>query len=168
MGTSAFTNYLASIQALIGTLIDSVASLEKKVHTFRGRVEAGINIEESQTKLEENEAELVRMRIKIDKLKKFFVEIKTKWSKLKDRVIGFVVWAPSIGVGAAPHRYTRDLCVIELYKDKFKHMVGNVLSLGTVLVCLLEFTALSVPLFRSRVHPFEAQELDVQPHRCPI
>ena len=133
MGARAFTNYLASIQALIGTHIDSVESLEKKINTLRTRVQDGINVEESQTKLDENEAELAKTRTKIDTLKTFFVDIKKRWSKPKDRVIGFVRWAPPIGVGDASHRYTRDLCVIELYKEKFKHMIGNVLSLGAVL-----------------------------------
>ena len=73
----------------------------------------------------------------VDKLKQFFVEIKTQWSKASDRVIGFVRWAPPIGVGVAPHSYTRDLCVIELYKEKFKHMIGNVLSLGAAPVIQL-------------------------------
>ena len=136
MGARTFTNYLASIQALIGANIDSVEYLEKKNATLRNRVEGGINVEESQAKLEENEAELAKLHNKIDTLKKFFVNIKKRWSKPKDRVIGFVRWAPPIGDGVAPHRYTRDLCVIELYKDKFKHMIGNVLSLGAVLISL--------------------------------
>lgn len=134
MGAPAFTNYLASIQALIGTHIDSVESLEKKINTLRTRVQNGINVQESQSKLHENEAEFAKTRTRIDNLKKFFVDIKKRWSKSKDRVIGFVRWAPPIGAGVAPHRYTRDLCVIELYKEKFKHMIGNVLSLGAVLV----------------------------------
>ncbi|KAI0247604.1 hypothetical protein BJV78DRAFT_1380229 [Lactifluus subvellereus] len=130
MGAPAFKNYLASIQALIGTHIDAVASLEKKITTFRGRVQDGINVVESQKKLGEHETELANTRTKIEDLKNFFVNIKKKWSKAKERVIGFVCWAPSIGVGVAPHRYTRDLCVIELDKEKFKFMIGNVLSLG--------------------------------------
>ncbi|KAJ3753137.1 hypothetical protein EV360DRAFT_88066 [Lentinula raphanica] len=130
MGAPAFKNYLASIQALISTHIDTVASLEKKITTFRGRVQAGVDVVESQKKLGEHETELANTRIKIDHLKNFFVNIKLNWSKAKDRVIGFVRWAPSIGVGIAPHRYTRDLCVIELDKKKFRSLIGNVLSLG--------------------------------------
>jgi hypothetical protein len=132
MGAPAFKNYLASIQALIGTHIDSVEYLEKKTNTLRTRVQDGINVQESQTKLDENEAELAKTRNRISSLKKFFVDIKERWSRPKDRVIGFVRWAPPIGAGVAPRRYTRDVCVIELYKDKFTHMIGNVLSLGAV------------------------------------
>ncbi|KAG8985958.1 hypothetical protein FRB94_003252 [Tulasnella sp. JGI-2019a] len=130
MGTPTFTNYLASIKALIGTCIDTAASLEKMITTFGGRVQDGIDVGESQRKLNECEVELANTCIKIENLKDFFVNIRRNWSKPKDRVIGFVRWAPPIGVGVAPHRYTRDLCVIELYKDKFKSMIGNVLSLG--------------------------------------
>ena len=136
MGAPAFKNYLASIRALISTHIDAVASLEKKITTFRGRVQDGINVVESQKKLGEHETELANTRTKIEDLKNFFVNIKKKWSKGKERVIGFVRWAPPIGVGVAPHRYTRDLCVIELYKEKFKFMIGNVLSLGALIVNL--------------------------------
>ena len=134
MGAPAFKNYLASIQARIGTLIDIVASLEEKIARFRARVQDGINVDESQKKLDEHETELANTRTKIKDLKNFFVNIKTRWSKAKERVIGFVRWAPSIGVGVAPHRYTRDLCVIELDKEKFRSMIGNVLSLGASLV----------------------------------
>ena len=74
------------------------------------------------------------MRTKIDNLKQFFVNITKRWSNPRDWVIGFVCWAPPIGADVAPHHYTHDLCVIELYKEKFKHMMGNVLSLGAVLV----------------------------------
>ena len=133
MGAPAFTNYLASIQALIGTHIDSVESLERKINTLETRVQDGINVHESRVELGVNEAVLAPMRHKLDNVKTFFTDIKNGWSQSKDRVIGFVRWAPPIGVGVAPHRYTRDLCVIELYKEKFKHMVGNVLSLGAVL-----------------------------------
>lgn len=134
MGAPAFKNYLASIQALIGTHMNVVESLEKKITTFRRRVEDGVNVADSQKKLVEHETDLTNTRTKIDDLKNFFVDIKTKWSKPKQRVIGFVRWAPPIGVGAAPHRYTRDLCVVELDKAKFKSMIGNVLSLGALIV----------------------------------
>jgi hypothetical protein len=134
MGAPAFRNYLTSIQALIGTHVDSVEIFEKKINTFKTRVQNGINVQESQTNLDDNEAALAKTLTKIDNLKKFFVDIKKRWSKSNDRVIGFVRWAPPIGVGVPPHHYTCDLCVIELYKEKFKHMMGNVLSLGAALL----------------------------------
>ncbi|KAI9430420.1 hypothetical protein H4582DRAFT_2121947 [Lactarius indigo] len=130
MGAPVFAKFLVSIQLLIGTYIDLIESLENEINTLRTRVQDGINVQESQIKLHKRENKLAEMRTKINNLNKFFGDIKKRWSKSKDRVIGFVCWAPPIGAGVAPHRYTRDLCVIELYKEKFKHMIGNVLSLG--------------------------------------
>ncbi|KAH9180783.1 hypothetical protein EDB89DRAFT_2062445 [Lactarius sanguifluus] len=116
MGNPAFTNYLASIQANIGTLNDAIVSLERRTKTLMKRVEAG----------DDN----AQKSAGIKALKAFFVDVKTRWSKLEDRVVGYVVWAPPISVNVPPHRYTRDLCVIKLDKKKFRKFRGNVLSLG--------------------------------------
>lgn len=134
MGNPAFTNYLVSVQAHIGTLLETVESIERKIKTLTTRVRDRINLPESQTKLDENVAELEKTRKRIVELKAFYVVIKKGWTKIKQRVIGYVVWAPPIGVGVAPHQYTRDLCVVELYKNRFTHLIGNVLSLGVTLV----------------------------------
>ncbi|KAG8690111.1 hypothetical protein FRC11_013734 [Ceratobasidium sp. 423] len=130
MGNPAFTNYQASIQARIGTLNDTVKALVVKIDSLRGRVANGIGLPAMQERLEENEAELIKIRRQIVSLKQFFVTLARKWSKLTDRVIGHVVWSPPIGVGVGPERYTRDVCVIELDKSKFRHLIGNVLGLG--------------------------------------
>ena len=124
MGNPAFTNYLVSIQAHIGTLLETVESIERKINTLTTRVRDRINLPESQTRLDENVAEREKLRTKIDVFKDFYVNIKK----------GYVVWAPPIGVGVTPHQYTRDLCMVELYKDRFMHLIGNVLSLGAVLL----------------------------------
>ncbi|KAI0649850.1 hypothetical protein C8Q79DRAFT_1006169 [Trametes meyenii] len=130
MGTPAFTNYLASIQAKIDNQVDTVEPLEKQITTLKTKVENEIDVDVSRDKLAEKEEELRKTLGRIEKMKAFFVTVSTKWSKPKDRVIGFVRWAPPIGVGVPPHRYTHDLCVVELYKDKFKNFAGNILSLG--------------------------------------
>ncbi|KAG8981790.1 hypothetical protein FRB90_006987, partial [Tulasnella sp. 427] len=126
MKTPAFTKYLTSIQALIGTLNKTIDSPERTANKLRSVVEAGGD----GAQLEVAEGELTKNRREILALKKFFVDLKKNWSKSKDRIICYVLWAPPIGVGVPPHRYTRDLCVIELYKDKFKKLLGNILSLG--------------------------------------
>ncbi|KDQ24993.1 hypothetical protein PLEOSDRAFT_1107914 [Pleurotus ostreatus PC15] len=130
MGASAYTNYLVSIQ--------------HKVHTFRGRVETGTNVEESQTPLEENEAELTKTAPRSTRSKTS--------SKLRRGGVnaepGSLDSSPGLppGAGATPHHYTRDFCVIELYKEKFKHMVSNVLSLGAMLILFVECPGLNLPL----------------------
>ena len=134
MGNPAFTNYLASIQAHIGTLIESVDAIEKNITTRTFNVQNGIGLPQSQIDLDNHVAERNRLRTKINTLKAFFVDIKKRWGKIAQRVIGHVVWAPPIGVGVAPHQYTRDLCVVQLYKKSFSNLLGNVLSLGAVLI----------------------------------
>lgn len=130
MGKAAFTSYLASIRAMINNHVDTVGPLEKQIGALKTKIENEIDVDVSRVKLLEKEDELRKTRERIDELRAFFVTVNTKWSDPKDRVIGFVRWAPPIGVSAAPHRYARDLCVVELYKDKFKNFEGNILSLG--------------------------------------
>lgn len=132
MGTPAFNNYRALIQVRISKLNDTVESLKKSIVTYTDLVARQIGLPDSQQMLTDFETELDKTNRRIAKLKKFFVTLSNKWSKLADRVIGHVVWAPPIGVG--PNRFTRDVCIVELYKSKFPHSKGNVLSLGTTLV----------------------------------
>jgi hypothetical protein len=160
MGEEAFKGYLDSVCVWMKTLEYSVDILQRRINTLTRMVADGINITQSQANLEENEAELARQQTRIATLRNFKVDMDKNWSKPKDRVIGFVSWAPPIGLGVPPHRYTRDLCVVELYKDKFKHMIGNVLSLGAVLVCVIELADLKCvfPL-GSEYQPFEIMSL---------
>ncbi len=53
-----------------------------------------------------------------------------QWPKLKDWVIGHIVWAPPISVSTAPHSYTKDVCVVKLDEKKFsQNFRRNVLDL---------------------------------------
>ena len=76
------------------------------------------------------ERELVRTHVAIDTRRNFFVDITKRWANTKDRLIGYVEWAPSVRVAVLPNHYNRDFCVIKLDKKKYKDFIGNVLSLG--------------------------------------
>ncbi|KAH7883420.1 hypothetical protein F5I97DRAFT_1939188 [Phlebopus sp. FC_14] len=132
MGTRAFTNFFISIQGHIGTLNNTVGVLEKRVTVFTARSEGGgPNAEQAAGELVETQRELNKTRTAIEELKTFFVKMKKRWTKPKDRVIGHVVWAPPVSVSTAPHSYTKDVCVVELDKKKFsQNFRGNVLDLG--------------------------------------
>lgn len=125
MGTNAFNNFLISIQGHIGNLNNTVGVLEKRVTALTARSEdSGPNAEQATRELGET-------LTAIEELRKFWVKMKKQWTKPKNRVIGYVVWAPPISVSTAPHRYTKDVCVIKLDETKFsQNFRRNVLDLG--------------------------------------
>ena len=129
MGNRGFSDLLASIQALIGTLKYNVGVLEKNIrsHTMRatdGNQQAAVDLEKFQQKLD-------NARTTIMELKNFFATLKRDWSEVNNRVIGHVVWAPPISGLTPPDGYTRDVCVIKLNKEKFPpNFRGNAIDLG--------------------------------------
>lgn len=131
-GKPAFDSYVDSVQAHIGTLNETVKTLKALVQTWSDRVNQGINLPTPPHRLDENQAELVKIERRIVDLKHFYVTLSTKWSKLSNRIIGHIVWSPPIAAGVGPNRFTQDLCVVELYKPKFLAFIGNVLSLGAI------------------------------------
>ncbi|KAH9985617.1 hypothetical protein BJV74DRAFT_775506 [Russula compacta] len=132
MGSDAFTNFLVSIQHHISILNRIVCTLEEHITTFTARSEGGgPNTEQAEQELVETQCELRKTQTVIEELEKFFMEMKKQWTKPKDRVIGHVIWAPPISVSAAPHSYTKDVCVVKLDKKKFsQNFRRNVLNLG--------------------------------------
>ena len=129
MGIKAFAHFVMSIKGHIGTLN---RALEKQVPVLTARSEGGgSHAENAARELVETQYELCNTRTAIKEVKKFFVQIQKQWKQPKDRVIGHVVWAPPVSVSAAPHSYTKDVCVIKLDKKKFSQdFRGNVLDLG--------------------------------------
>ncbi|TFY57702.1 hypothetical protein EVG20_g8437 [Dentipellis fragilis] len=117
MGSTASDNYVASIRAKIVSITYTVSYLDRQAASYeRRRAEAEVGTPESQ-----------KTRTHIDTLKDFYTTVLEKWRNPKDRIIGYVDWAPPIAA-VPPHRCTRDLCVIKLDKRKFKKFVGNMFS----------------------------------------
>ena len=130
MGNRALNNYLALIQAKIGNLNNTAGFLEKRARVLMRRVGAcSEEAEESAHKLTKTKNLLTRIVIKIDALKAF-MDVRKRWSKLQDCIIGYVVWAPPTGVAIPPCNYTKDLCIIQLDREKSQKFHGNILSLG--------------------------------------
>ena len=130
MGGTKFNDFFLSIQALIGSLNMKITLLEKNVKSYTTRVEGGnqqavVDLAKVQQKLDE-------MRETIVELKKFYATLKRDWSKVNDRIIGHVVWAPPITGLTAPHGYMQDVCVIKLDNERFlPNFKGNAIDLGT-------------------------------------
>lgn len=133
MNRRAFKNYIYSIQARIGKDLYFIKSFE--MGKSGARLQEPACGTELQGNADPQEAALAKARANVDALKTFFLEIQKKWGRSKDRTIGFVQWAPPIAPVSAPHRYMQDLCVVELYKEKFTHLEGNLLSFGEPPVC---------------------------------
>jgi len=136
MGTLAFNGYMDSIKASIGNLNESVKTLKIKIGSLEERLANGQAAPGAQELLKEQQNELERIERKVLNLKRFHVVMGKKWAKTGDRVIGHVVYAPPIGVGVGPNRFTRDFCIVELDKSKFVNFIGNFLSLGAMLCYL--------------------------------
>lgn len=130
MGGTKFDDLFLSIQALIGSLNMKITLLEKNVKSYTTRVEGGnqqavVDLAKVQQKLDETRETIVE-------LKKFYATLKRDWSKVNDRIIGHVVWAPPITGLTAPHGYTQDVCVIKLDNERFlPNFKGNAIDLGT-------------------------------------
>jgi hypothetical protein len=129
MGTQAFNDFLASIQAKIGNLNLTLTVLRKQAASFQRRVNAG-NQQAAQD-LATTQADITKKEETVEELKKFFAKMKKDWSDVDNRIIGHVVWAPPITGLNPPHGYSLDACVIKLDETKFKpKFKGNVVDLG--------------------------------------
>ncbi|KDQ10479.1 hypothetical protein BOTBODRAFT_163776 [Botryobasidium botryosum FD-172 SS1] len=125
----AFDDFLASIQANIGILNNTITVLEKCVVSYRKKAEAGN--QQAARDLAMTEADMNTKKETIEELRKLFAKMKKDWSEVNNRVIGHVVWAPPITGLNPPHGYTRDVCVIKLDKKKLlPNFKGNVIDLG--------------------------------------
>ena len=74
MGNKAFVGFLASIQAQIGTLKNTVAVLERWVVMYTKRADAGN--QQAASNLVMTQAELDKKKVAIEELKAFFIKMK--------------------------------------------------------------------------------------------
>ncbi|KAJ4477556.1 hypothetical protein J3R30DRAFT_3704028 [Lentinula aciculospora] len=81
---------------------------------------------ENNRDLGDKERQLKKAESDVGILDEFLKLLKSNWSDAFDRVIAWVDWAPKIANDADPRRYTRDLGVMTLERDKFvKNFKGN-------------------------------------------
>ncbi|KAF9049012.1 hypothetical protein BJ165DRAFT_1580826, partial [Panaeolus papilionaceus] len=130
MGNRMFRAHLQSIRNRIVNCIHGARYDQRYVDRYKNKVKTGVDLPKSQLALEEAEATLVKSHAHLNRVKECYADIVKNWSSRENRTIGFVIWSPPLGVGAAPHQYTRDLCVVELYKEKFKNLIGNTFWAG--------------------------------------
>ena len=83
----------------------------------------------------EYEATLDKASEAIKELPLFCEEALESWGSAEDRVLGHVLYAPPIGVGAGADQHTEDFAIIELdpFKIDAKNFKGNIIDFGTKL-----------------------------------
>ncbi|KAJ7755319.1 hypothetical protein DFH07DRAFT_868423 [Mycena maculata] len=75
---------------------------------------------------------VTKARKTIDKINALHTEITKHWTLPRQRVLGFVIYAPPISVGTGPKKLTEDWALVEIYRDKidWTGFMGNVVYLG--------------------------------------
>ncbi|OJT09444.1 hypothetical protein TRAPUB_14075 [Trametes pubescens] len=132
MGPSAFTAHIEFLQETIRRHEFTLKYLERSIASLTTKAEdisPDPGAEELKDALAKTQEQLTDTRRKMDVVTAHMTDVKAKWRKVEDRVIGHVVWAPPI-VAVPPHQYMQDVCVIKLDQEKFLHFKGNVLNLG--------------------------------------
>nr|VWO98516.1 Beta-glucosidase (EC [Ganoderma boninense] len=123
MGRRAFTDFLTSVQHRIEVLNQVVTSLESQARTITERLESS-GAEQVSQELAKTEGLLRDTHVEIKEVQEFLKDIRNRWTKPNDRVIGRVVWAPSISASTSASTpqdgYMQDVCVIKLDKNKFR------------------------------------------------
>lgn len=125
MGTQAFKNLVASVEAYIKELTSYATLWERNL----------ANPEASEMK-EKNQQNLDITLERVSEVKKFLGTLQDDWSDIKNRIIGHVVWSPPISGQNAfngASGYMRDVCVIKLDTNKFlPNVLGNAIQLGAL------------------------------------
>ncbi|EIM92559.1 uncharacterized protein STEHIDRAFT_47682 [Stereum hirsutum FP-91666 SS1] len=81
--------------------------------------------------LKDKEQQLQKAESDVGVLDEFLKLLKSTWSDALDRIIAWVDWAPKIANDADSRRYTRDIGVMTLERDKFvQNFKGNVVYLA--------------------------------------
>jgi hypothetical protein len=139
MGDDAWNNYLYSIQVHIEDRECTLKLLERDILRLTTKIHEGnhspAKTAEHQANLEQKMHDLPYLQAEVSAAKEFQANIQCHWNGKQSRIMGHVLWSPPYGVGDDPYPYSRDLCIIELDKDKFRSFDGNRLSLGMRYFC---------------------------------
>ena len=132
MGTKAWDNYLKSIQIQIGNLATTAEIHRESIRRFGGRVGGDTPAaKKAKKELKKTRELLEETTDAINELRELYERTKKDFGKPSQRVIGHVFWSPAITIGAAPHNFTKDVCVVRLDKARFlPNFKGNVIDLG--------------------------------------
>jgi hypothetical protein len=130
LGDGAFKKLLASIRWEIGNAANNAECQEKRLKAVEG-----MEGEEEERERKDAQAALDKAKNVMKTHPPYCQEVLGHWSTAEDRVLGHVLYAPPIGVGAGADQHTEDFAIIELDPSKIdaQNFKGNVIDLGTKL-----------------------------------
>ncbi|KAI6163349.1 hypothetical protein EDD17DRAFT_1776098 [Pisolithus thermaeus] len=130
LGNSGYINALKSMMGAIGDLDHSIRDWQYVLDRL-GKPKEG-EPENTTEKRDEYLALVKKARKRVSEINKFHSETVKQWTIPDQRIIGEVLHAEPIDFNVAPHGFTSDWAIIELYDDKFDWdtFVGNKVYVG--------------------------------------
>jgi hypothetical protein len=141
LGTKAFKNFAEFIKIEIehhGTMAESYnEDIPKYREKIRNLTERAAGEDEDVIKavtreLEKTQNLLSNLNEDMEALEKFRQEVtRNKWRDPSQRILGHILYSPSIAFGAGTEGFTEDYAIVELDRSKIeKSFVGNTIDLG--------------------------------------
>jgi hypothetical protein len=107
------------------------------IEQLKRQLEDAKRMDEEDTEAERNHVlpQLEEGRKAIGALEKFHADVSKDWKKQENRILGYVVLSPPIGLGVGEEGFTEDWAVIEINDSKVDstNFVGNAIDLGTTI-----------------------------------
>ncbi|KAI6098074.1 hypothetical protein EDD16DRAFT_1718740 [Pisolithus croceorrhizus] len=130
LGNSGYTNTLKSMMGAIGDLDHSIRDWQYVPDRLSEPKEG--EPENITEKRDEYLALVKKARKRISEINKFHSETVKQWTIPDQRIIGEVLHVESVDLNVAPHGFTSNWAIIELYDDKFDWdtFVGNKVYVG--------------------------------------
>ena len=127
LSDSAFRRLLDSMESKVRRADMRVESQEARLKLFQ-EMEDGKGVVRER---EEAQAALARAKEAIEGHKTYYRDVLKNWGPAENRVLGYVLFAPSIEV--TPEGHTEDFAIIALEPSKIdtRNFKGNVIDLGT-------------------------------------
>ncbi|KAL6303949.1 hypothetical protein BKA93DRAFT_785418 [Sparassis latifolia] len=129
-GDAAIEKHITAIESEIGSKHIIIKQLER-------RLEIAEQLDEEDAEAERNQVlpQLEEAWKAIGALEKFLADDSRDWKKWENRVLGYIVLSPPIGLDVREEGFTEDWAVIEIDDSKVDstNFVGNVIDLGTTI-----------------------------------
>jgi len=128
LGDAGFRKFISSIEKEIKRKKLIISYLEGRI--IRMKNQAG---EEAEKDYKKACQELAEAHEALGTVESFFKEVSGQWASPGGRILGHVLYSPSLEFGWGKDEYTRDFALIEIDPSKINssNFAGNMIDLGT-------------------------------------